>query len=328
MKLGGTMKTIKKIHLLSIFLVASILLTSIASADVPAESTLYYEGAQFSYFSNKNLETADEAITRLIIVVHGSARNADTYYKSIDRGAARTGNSESTIIISPHFKDLSDELLPDELGFSYYGWWHGDGAATHSNISSFDLIDHFVELVAERFVNLKMVTITGHSAGGQLTQRYAIGSIVDKNYPEINFRYIVANPGAYAYLTPLRPTLDGSGTFYTPDSSTCAYDDYKYGLQNLNSYMDHLERNQLVENYVQRQVIYLLGEEDVLTNIDQSCAARFQGINRLERGKYFKAHVDYSFPKNNHTLQIVPGVAHTQWGIYTSEMGQEILFQN
>ena len=50
---------------------------------VPAESSLSIDGHPISYFANSDLTVANANITRAIIVVHGSDRNADVYYNTI-----------------------------------------------------------------------------------------------------------------------------------------------------------------------------------------------------------------------------------------------------
>jgi hypothetical protein len=83
----------------------------------------------------------------------------------------------------------------------------------------------------------------------------------------------------------------------------------------------------LVEDYLKREVIYLLGENANLENIDQDCPARFQGRNRLERGENFKMVLDQEFPNHGHSIFTIPGVGHTQWGMYSSEVGKKLLYQ-
>lgn len=294
---------------------------------VPAESTFQYKGSLFSYYSNVDFNTVNDKLTKAIVIVHGSERNADTYYRSMEIMAKRSGVSAETLIIAPHFKESSDKLLVGELAWSYLGWWEGDPSEKNGKISSFDIIDNFVRLIANKhlFPSLTEVVITGHSAGGQLTQRYAVGSSIEEEFSDLKFSYVVANPGAYLYISPLRPALDGSGDFYTPFSS-CDYNDYKYGLDNLNEYMGREDVLKMVDRYLDRDVTYFLGESDTLENIDQTCAARFQGPNRLERGRNIKALLDYAYPHHNHKIVTVPNVGHTQWGMYTSLMGKSLIF--
>lgn len=317
----------KYLHYSFQLLFISFVSISIAFA-VPSESTLKYKDGIFSFYVSHSLSVINPDIKKAIIVVHGSARNADTYYRSIELLAKRTDNLENTIIVSPHFKNDDDHLLDGEFVWSYYGWWEGDQSLTMSSVSSFDIIDNFVNLLVDsnKFPNIETVIITGHSAGGQLTQHYAVGSPIEDKFAHIKFKYIVANPGAYLYLTPMRPILDQEGEFYIPTESRCMYDNYKYGMQKLNPYMAKGDVAAMVKRYVDRDVTYFLGEDDVLEDIDQSCAARLQGRNRLQRGRKIKQFMDFEFPNNLHKIITVPNVGHTQWGMYTSSIASDLLF--
>src|SRR3546814_9913326 len=66
------------------------------------------------------------------------------------------------------------------------------------------------------------------------------------------------------------------------------YNDYKYGLQDLNSYMDAVGAEALPARYEHRNVIYLLGQGDhdpESSSLDDSCEGMWEGHNRLYRGR-------------------------------------------
>ena len=296
-----------------------ILCLSFVSWALPPESILDYKGNLFSHFVSHNLKTPNALIEKVFISVHGSERNAHSYFNSIEAMVKREGVIDKTIILAPHFKEALDPMVPQELYYSSEGWLSGD-EALNSPVSSFEVIDYLMGLLANKsvFPNLKEIVMTGHSAGAQLTQRYAVGSNSDRIYPDINFRYIVANPGSYVYLTKNRPV-----NLTLP----CNFNDYKFGLDHLNAYMQK-NISQLINHYTSKQVIYLLGEQDIISdNIDQSCPAQYQGKTRLERGQFYKAQLEREFPQAQHFLFTVPGIGHTQYGMYTSAVGQKVLFQ-
>src|SRR3546814_16669940 len=65
------------------------------------------------------------------------------------------------------------------------------------------------------------------------------------------------------------------------------YNDYKYGLQDLNSYMDAVGAEALPARYEHRNVIYLLGQGDndpESSPSDASVEGKWEGPNRLYRG--------------------------------------------
>jgi uncharacterized alpha/beta hydrolase family protein len=297
-----------------------VLCWSLSILALPPETQLNYKGSLFSHFVSHDLSKTNSQIEKVIITIHGSERNSHTYYNSVEAMAKREGVAEKTIIISPHFKEAQDTLVPDELYFSPEGWLSGDQALNQHAISSFEVLDHLISKLGDVkvFPNLKNIVITGHSAGGQLTQRYAAGSAIEKKFPTIHFRYIVANPGSYLYLTANRPVKA---------SGRCNFNDYKYGLDRLNPYMQKNAAN-IRNQYASKEVVYFLGEQDIISgNIDQSCPAQYQGKNRLERGQLYKAQLEKEFPAAKHYLYSVPGVGHTQFGMYTSPVGQKVLFQ-
>jgi hypothetical protein len=309
--------------------------------EAPAEITLTYKNSLFSYITSADLTVANPAIETAFIVVHGSDLNVADYWRTINQAAQTSGNGASVITIAPHYKVVNEKgsgtILPQELIFTDEGWLRGDPAVNNAQVASFELIDQLVEMLANAAVypNLKTIILTGHSAGGQLTQRYALGSQEEDHlaltHPGLHFRYIPVNPGSYAFLTPNRKFInaDNSVSYGVPANPKCAYDDYKYGLENLNAYLALQTTDAIVTKYLQRDLTYLLGEADILTDpadIDDGCEALYQGKTRYERGTNFKAQLDFEFPENKHQFAAVPGVGHTEYGMYLSPVGMHVLF--
>lgn len=292
------------------------------------EKILPIKGQVFSYYSNHILSEKNSAITDAVIVVHGSERNADRYFSSILAMATKRAREQSTFIISPHFKNQWDTLLPRELNFTDEGWLSGDQSLSNLNVSAFDVIDEFIYQLGSKtlFPNLKTITLTGHSAGGQLTQRFAVSSLAPNILNTIKFRYVVLNPGSYLYLNGKRPILPQGLDFKIPEKKFCRYNDYKYGMENLNTYFKRENPSKLINQYLNREVIYLIGEKDIDPNIDQSCAGSLQGPNRNLRAKFYKNFLDREYPEHIHDLIYVPEVAHTQHGMYTSQIGSDVIF--
>jgi len=104
-----------------------------------------------------------------------------------------TSTTETTISSSASGKDSStvtvgEEEENNEDNIPFLRWWE-EGYLTHTwrfgadainvSISSFDAMDAFVERLAfdkEQFPNLEKIVVTGHSAGGQFAQRWALTS--------------------------------------------------------------------------------------------------------------------------------------------------------
>ena len=303
------------------FIVFFLLLTGYSFA-LPPEAQLQIDDNVVSYFSNFLLDQENSAVEQAVIVVHGSERNANTYFGSMEIVANLTGNQSKTMIIAPHFKLSTDSLADKELTWTDEGWLSGDASLVNVKYSSFDVIDTFISKLANKniFPNLKKITVTGHSAGGQLTQRYALGTSLPNILIDINFHFVSLNPGSYVYLSPNRKFLD---------EEKCAFNDYKYGLDNLNEYMSRNPKEIMISNYLQRHVTYLVGELDNNPqDIDQTCPARYQGQTRLIRAQAFYELLNAEFSSQDHKLFVIPNVAHTQYGMYHSEIGINIIWQN
>jgi pimeloyl-ACP methyl ester carboxylesterase len=69
-----------------------------------------------------------------------------------------------------------------------------------------------------RYPRLELVTLVGHSSGGQAVQRYALTT---KMAVEARVRYVVANPSSFAYLNGERWLDQGKPTerLATPPAS-------------------------------------------------------------------------------------------------------------
>src|SRR3546814_9718406 len=96
-------------------------------------------------------------------------------------------------------------------------------------------------------------------------------------------RFVIANPSSYAYFDAQRPMAF--------DPASCpGFNHWKYGLQNLPAYAAGQTPVQLEDNYIKRDMVYLLGQQDINPEhqaLDKGCEAQTQGPNRLLRGQFF-----------------------------------------
>ncbi len=293
------------------------------------------------YWYNYSLETTNVNVERVIIIIHGHLRNANDYYTHIlDAARAVEGASKNIMIIAPHFltdKDLKNiNLKGNILYWSNKGWKQGNLSQNNNlllQISSFSIIDRIIETLSDsaKFPNLKNIVVAGHSAGGQFVNRFAAGSQVQPKH--IHLRYIIANPSSYLYFNQERHVPGSLDRFSIPDDKDCAhYNEYKYGLENLNQYMKLAGVNSIINQYLNREVIYLLGEEDRCSNAQDlatSCQALHQGTQRLERGIIYFNYLQHYFGSTileNHVQIIVPGVGHDCRKLFNSEIGKYCLF--
>jgi hypothetical protein len=291
------------------------------------------------YCSNASPFEGSTAVKTVVIAIHGSLRDGCDYASYATASADAAGELSSTLVVAPIFATYDDLSNGDDhtLYWDDEGWKSGnqslsDEADRPWTTSSFAALDQLVQQVADRtqFPNLDHVVIAGHSAGGQFVNRYSFGSPDPSG--GVPVRYVVMNPSSYMYLTPKR-VVDGDLRHLTADEkSGCpGYNDYKYGLHDLNSYMSAAPSN-FIDRFTGRDVEYLLGEDDTDpedSSIDTSCEGEWQGSQRFERGNnYWESLLSVigTTIKEHQTVVTVPGVAHDGELMFESPRGQAALF--
>jgi pimeloyl-ACP methyl ester carboxylesterase len=271
-----------------------------------------------------------------VIVIHGTDSNADEYFSRMIEAASVEGVVDETLVIAPLFRSSSDGTASNELhwddGNNYQNnWRQGDMSANaDADVSSFTVIDNLLQRVADRslFPNLRVITVAGHSAGGQFVQRYAAGTQAPSQYSDHAFTYVVANPSSYLYLDRRRPET-GSTTEFAEPSTTCTFNRYKYGLDNLNTYMSSVGATKITEQYRNRFVVYLAGELDNDPDdpdLNTSCRAILQGPDRFSRASAYANFIDIFYPTHFHQFTPVPGVGHSSTLMFRSPEGRGVIF--
>jgi len=159
-----------------------------------------------------SLDARNERIVRAFVMIHGTNRDADNYYRTA-LATAFLGNAlEDTVVIAPRIasadRGCQDALAPNEVSYSCSGdsWRSGGTAANNDKLTSFDFIDEVLRKLARKeiFPNLKHIVVAGHSAGGQFVNRYEMANTVHEKLG-VPVTYVVANPSSYAYLDNTRP---------------------------------------------------------------------------------------------------------------------------
>ena len=299
------------------------------------------------------LDVRNPAITHAIIVIHGAGRNPDDYYRSGLAGAFIAGALETSIVIAPRMASNNqgscrDSLAATEISYHCNAWRSGGPSLSHPAVTSFDFLDELLRRLARKevFPNLRGITVTGHSAGGQVTNRYAMSS---KTHDALGVpvTYVVSNPSSYAWPTDERPTgpaawpLEANAPGFilatTPqtrafrslgDGNGCTdYDDWPYGFRKRTGYTAALPDEQLKRQLAARPVTYLLGQVDILplSGFDSSCGAMAQGPTRQARGQAYVRYVNEALG-GKHTVQVVVGCGHNGRCIYTSDDWIRIAF--
>jgi hypothetical protein len=300
------------------------------------------------YFANLRVDEPHAGITRAVVVIHGTLRNARDYYQGIRTASAAAPGADSTcLMVAPQFLTeadvVADTLSAQHLYWPYMGWRQGDHSVSTTahprpaRISSFAVVDSLLLRLAALNPDLENMVVAGHSAGGQFLNRYAAGNQVHETLLAdygITVHYLVSNPSSYLCFDAKRWVPGTEYQFAVPydQLAVCAdYNKYKYGLVAPNEYMNSGSAV-LRANYAARPVSYLLGGNDIdpfSGYLEKNCEAMLQGEFRLQRGLIYRAHLVDTFGPGvlpSHFFAVVPNVAHDQRGIFVSACGVYTLF--
>jgi hypothetical protein len=324
---------------LSIFLVTSAACAAACVSATPACTefvTLAGGPSRSLIYRTFSLDAKNEMITRALVVIHGTNRDADNYFRTSLAAAFLADALEDTAVIVPRIASNAagcrDTLAPNEVSYSCGGdSWRSGGAATNNDkLTSFDFVDEILRKVAGRqtFPNLKSIVVAGHSAGGQFVNRYEMSNRIHETLG-VPVTYVVANPSSYAYLDNTRPAGEG-GVNFRPygDARNCTtFDHWPYGFQGRTGYSARSTDDELRKQLAARPVTYLLGELDILPlgGFDSSCPAMAQGPTRLARGQAFEKYVNEKFAAK-HQVLVVPLCGHNARCMFTAEPALPLLF--
>jgi hypothetical protein len=326
--------------------------------------SLVVQSGLIGYYGSHDLTTAyNHEVKRAVIMLHGLSRNAAGAYETLVSSACLAEGQQftihptrETVLLAPHFQ-TEDDLLR----LRYYHYWKSDDrwvggyhSEVNPTVSSYAVIDAIInQLVGKRslldprrrFPNLEMIVVAGHSAGGQFTHRYAATNSRDGNLPGIRMRYVVANPSSYLYLDNRRPHFDGSAGFGVPYRYVCvgfscawepspgfwgaplcpaSYNDWRYGLADLNDYAGAVGAATIHDRLLGRKVTLLLGTLDNDPHHDQldnTCPGKLQGPNRYDRGQNLLAYLDERFPGHRHDIVNVDGADHDDFEMFVAPPG-------
>lgn len=306
---------------------------------VQCRSTMAYKGHRLPFYTSIGFGKPQPDIRRALIMVHGMDGNAESYFRTAIEAARMAGRLNDTVIIAPRFIEDRDSAFTNDRDFFWSNgadWRAGDlSDRDHPpRVSSFELMSQLLAQAADPklFPNLSTIVLTGHSAGGQLVQRYAIGAPVDPALARVTMRYVVANPGSYLYLDENRADPEKPGNFAPFVRATCAqFNRFKYGFERPNAYFKDQPVDDMITRYRARSVVYLLGEADInpdAENLSKTCAAMSQGATRFARGKTFMAYLEALFWPHGHRMVTVPGVGHSARAMFQSPPGIQVLFRD
>jgi hypothetical protein len=266
----------------------------------------------------------NEKITRALIVIHGTNRDADNYFRSTLASAFLADALDDTELIVPHIASAAgsckDALAPNEVSWNCGSWRTGGASVADDKLTTFDMADELLRKLARKdaFPNLKIIVVAGHSAGGQFVNRYEMSNRVHETLG-VPVKYVVANPSSYAWIDSTRPI---AVTEPCPN-----YDRWPYGFENRSGYPARVSDEDLKKQLASRPTTYLLGEIDILPlgGFDQSCSAMRQGPTRLARGQAFGKYVDEQLGAK-HEIVVVPLCGHNARCMFTADIALPLLF--
>nr|WP_314494671.1 hypothetical protein [uncultured Pseudomonas sp.] len=322
--------------------VCLVLLTSLLTACTFAAPQTLHLGAPIPYemqvFANADLQRPSLPVRRAVVIVHGVRRNADAYYASGQTLLENAGFTPAdTLLLAPRFLTPNDRAATPAMPlWAKSRWMHGTPSSSgRTGIAGFTVLDDLLAYLGDRrrFPALEEIVLIGHSAGGQLMQRYALLGSGDRALRHgLAVRYVVSSPSSYLYLDATRWQ---GGRFETASRQTCPdYDQYRYGLNGAPDYFTSqgLSPQQVFQRYAARDVTYLVGRLDDHPDdrvMDRACGAQLQGRTRVERQlNYLRYEADlarrWQLPIRHRQWQI-DGVGHDATRLFAAlEVAHEV----
>lgn len=293
-----------------------------------ASFTLNNAVSTFDFYSNYPIyeeKASWENLKNAIIVIHGVNRNANEYFSYLSSTLSAESLQEKTILIAPFFKN-TEEAENTDLYWNGSGWREGQNSP-NTNLSSFSVLDSLISQLSrsDLFPVLENIVITGHSSGGLFTQVYGASNNIASAHPSLSFIYIVANSQYFYYPNDFRYD-EGTQSYFKPSSCTL-YNSWPLGFNNVPSYLSSTTQNSLNDQYLDRKIIYLLGNgsgSDPSLNTS-NCDATLLGSTRYKRGVNAYQHTQNYFVNNNHERVIVEGIDHDGQAMYTSTEFKQLL---
>jgi len=318
----------------------------VALGSGPARSLIY---------RSRSLDVKNPAIRRALIMIHGTNRNADDYFKTAVTAAFMAGALDDTIVISPRIASQTgsckDTLDTNEVSWSCTGdsWRSGGTSSSHPDLASFDFIDQILRKLANKSIlpNMRAIVVAGHSAGGQVVARYQMTNKVHETLG-VPVTYVVANPSSYAWpdamrVLPVDDAVPASAKdgwnqtephvkfSYAPfeNAASCAgYNTWPFGLdKRTGGYTVKMSDEQLRKQLVSRPTTFLLGQVDTLPlgGFDSSCGAMAQGPTRRARGEAYVKYINERFGAK-HPIMIVDECGHNNRCVYTTDDVLPVIF--
>jgi len=297
--------------------------------------------AQIPYATNLDIQIPNPHISRVVLAIHSSSYNPDTY---LDNTLALLKASPKIkgqiLIIAPAFYKHSKTTMEDIVTWKNAPFW-GSSRAQYQDkniqLSAYEILDHILTKVitSNNFPNLKDIVLLGHSAGGQMVNRYAASNTIETRIASlynVTMKYLVMAPSSYVYFNNKRVMKDSLDKFKIPKEVDIKYNVWGYGLDKLYSYhkRHNITASKIINQYAKRKILYLVGENDDKQDksLGKSKSAMMQGKNRKERAIIYYNHLQAYFGNSItklQTLNIITGVGHWGKALMLSKTGREFI---
>lgn len=301
------------------------------------------------FCSSQPIHTPDDRIERIVLSLHSSNFDAGMAFSNVQAALAEASEPavSRSLIVAPQFLIKGRPEVGVDAGLVFWAvnpFWGSSkaltrGGRTELRLSAYEVLERLLDYLAEpkRFPNVQTIIVVGHSAGGQMVNRFAafsrFGSVTGQRFA---VRYVSMNPSSYLYFDDQRTVPGEPRSFRGPTAEARAacpdFDRYGYGLEKL--YAVHrqamLTPAAMRRQYEQQHVIYLVGGADTERGegLSTQCAAEIQGHTRLERARFYYSHLIGHFGASiqaRQILEVVPGVGHSGRRMLASEAGVRAL---
>ncbi|WFC98502.1 hypothetical protein MYAM1_001230 [Malassezia yamatoensis] len=260
----------------------------------------------------------NEKVTNAYVMMHGRLRDGNTYWTTMNKILSSAQKSKykgapnEAIVAAPQM--YSEKLNKGQYDNNTLAWadvnaWEAGAVASHpkgTNLTSMDaldaILDHFTNRTA--FPSMKNVTMIGHGGGAQLMNRYAVTG-KNSSSSKVHVRYIVGDPSSSPYFTKHRTHLKNSNV----TTSNChGYNTWRYGFEKFPGTLSaNVSAKDYFRQYIQRDVVNLIGLKDVKHNGDQKCMSLLQGgEKRRDRNLVWWRYIN-SLARTNESLSGFPG---------------------
>jgi hypothetical protein len=160
--------------------------------------------------------------------------------------------------------------------------------------------------------------------------RYAAGGRAQADLTEtgIDFVFVPTNTPSFLYYDDNRVLNQNAEVFEFGPSDCGSASQYKYGLDNLNQYMENTGETTIIENHKQAGVTYLIGQYD-FGGQTNTCARMVQGSSRLIRTHVYFSYIGFFYGDsiyNNHRMAEIPAAYHEFDEIVFTDCGMNALF--